>query len=59
MPLSKKAVEELDREFKGDLKSIPLGKIICVAKAGWKAYRCKQKAARTASRLWSKTSRRA
>ena len=39
MAMSKAALK-LDEEFKGDLKGIPIGKIVCVAKAGWKAYRC-------------------
>jgi hypothetical protein len=40
MALSKRDVEQWDKDFNADLKGIPLGKILCVAKAAWKAYRC-------------------
>ena len=34
------AAKKLENDFKGDLKNVPIGKILCIAKAGWKAYLC-------------------
>ena len=38
--LDPKTVEEMKREAGQDFRGVPIGKIICIAKAGWKAYQC-------------------
>jgi hypothetical protein len=40
MALTTQTVQQLDTEAKNDFKGIPLGKILCLAKAAWKAYQC-------------------
>jgi hypothetical protein len=40
MPLSSQTAKQLNEEMKVDLKGIPLGRIVCLAKAAWKAYQC-------------------
>lgn len=40
MSLEKHEVERFDAEIATNLKGVPLGKVICIAKAAWKAYKC-------------------
>jgi hypothetical protein len=40
MALSAQRVQEIDAEAKNGFRGFPLGKIICIAEAGWKAFKC-------------------
>jgi hypothetical protein len=59
MPLSKTAVEQFERELKGDLKASRSARSFASPRPRGKPIAVKRKAGRTASRPWSKTSRRA
>jgi len=38
--LEPKIVQDMNHEAAKDFRGVPIGKIICIAKAGWKAYQC-------------------
>ena len=40
MALAPEKKQTIAAEAKNDFKGVPIGKIICLAKAGWKAYEC-------------------
>ena len=40
MALSTQTTQQVDAEIRNDFKGLPLGKILCLAKAAWKAYQC-------------------
>jgi len=40
MALSAETVHEIDTQAKNGFKGFPLGKIVCIAEAAWKAYKC-------------------
>jgi hypothetical protein len=40
MALTQQRISEIDEQAKNGFKGIPVGKIICIAEAAWKAYKC-------------------
>lgn len=40
MAMDAQKLQQMDAEAKNAFKGIPIGKIICIAEAGWKAYKC-------------------